>query len=182
MILIDDTYFIGELRLPNLPFNGAVSGVSLAVQTVGESNLDVFVDKYVTDYLVRLFGREFALRFLEEIGKPQPGQIWIDVRDQLLQRYGSYRASPLANYVYFMVNRDAVTKTTQAGEADPDFDYAENVSNRRKFARAWNEMVGMTVSVYEWFCEHAETYLDYTGSHHGRNLYSISTCINDFGI
>jgi hypothetical protein len=182
MILIDETYFTGELKLPNLPVNGAVSGVALALQTVGENNLDVFVDKYVTDYLVRLFGRELALRFLEEIAKPLPSQIWVDVQDQLLMEFGAYKASPLANYVYFMVNRDAVTKTTQAGEADPDFDYAENVSNRRKFSRAWNEMARMTVRVFLWFCAHEEAYRDYAGDYSGREVHSIATYINDFGI
>ena len=184
MILIDSSYFVGELALPNIPVNGggASGGVALALQTAGENNLDVFVDKYVVDYLKRLLGKELATTFLEEIEKPSPAQIWIDIKNELLIEVYSYKASPLANYVYFMVSRDAVTKTTMAGEADPDFDFARNVKNNHKLINAWNGMCDMTIIIARWLCENREVYKDYAGCFTGRDICSITKYINRFGI
>jgi hypothetical protein len=183
MLLIDETYFTGELSLPNISVNGDVSsGFALALRTVGENNLGVFVDRYVTDYLIRLFGRELAQKFLEEIEKPLPGQIWLDLKAQLLVSYGSYKASPLANYVYYWVMRDARTKTTMAGEADPDFDNAGNANNGNKMVKAWNDMVNMTFDVHNWFCRNMEHYESYIGNHTGRKVCSLTQSTNMFGI
>jgi hypothetical protein len=184
MILIDGTYFVGELALPNIPVSGGedLSGTALALQTVGENNLDVFIDKYVIDYLIRLLGRELAHKFLEEISKPSPDQIWLDIKNQLLITIGLYKMSPLANYVYFMVMRDAVTKTTQGGESDPDFDFAENASNRYKYVNAWNGMTDMTAPIVMWLCENADTYRSYAGRCVGKNVSSIVQKINKYDI
>jgi hypothetical protein len=182
MLLIDETYFTGELSLPNLPSLGGSGGVALALRTVGGKSLAVFVDKYVSDYLVRLFGRELTGVFLEEVAKSTPGQLWVDLRGSLLFERGSYRASPLANYVYFHVMRDARTLTTQAGEADPDFDCAENAGNGGKLVRAWNEMADMTVEAYGWFCRHAGDYEGYAGDRTGRRAGSLMRRINMFGL
>ncbi|MDR0575640.1 MAG: hypothetical protein LBG96_16735 [Tannerella sp.] len=183
MILIDETYFTGELMLPNIPVNPLPeSGTALALQTAGEKNLDVFVDKYVTDYLVRLFGRSFTRTFLDALELPTPGRIWLDLKDQLLIKTGSYKASPLANYVYYMVSSAAVTKTTQAGECDPDFDNSQNAFNRRKFSRAWNEMADMTRKLLKWFDRQWDVYGEYMTDCEGMDRKSIADYTNEFGI
>jgi hypothetical protein len=184
MILIDGTYFAGQLSLPNIKTTGGgdATGVELALQTVGEKNLSVFVDKYVMDYLIRLFGRELAVTFLEEIDKPSPAQIWIDLRDQLLTEYGSYKASPLANYAYYWIMLDAFTKTTQAGEVSPDSDYAEKADIRYKLVRVWNEMTEMTLRVHNWFYSNLVNYKDYIGACTGRKVCSLTQSKNRFGI
>jgi hypothetical protein len=100
MILIDGTYFTGGLSLPNTmlsPVGGATVGVAAALLTVGENNLEWFVDKYVPEYLTLLLGREMAMTFIDEIAQPLPAQIWLDMKDQLLTVQGSYKASPAAN-------------------------------------------------------------------------------------
>ncbi len=185
MILIDNTYFIGELSLPNIPVSPsgtASSGVELALQTVGENNIDIFIDKYVIDYLTRLFGRELTVIFLKEISEPSPDEIWTNLRDQLLIVTVPYKASPLANYVYYWLMRDARTKTTQAGEADPTFDNAINANNNYKMVKAWNDMVDMTFDIDKWFCNHIEDYKEYAGCYTGRNVCSITRNINTFGL
>jgi hypothetical protein len=186
MILIDGTYFTGELSLPNIPASiqggGGLDGVAYALQTVGENNLDVFADKYATDYLVRLFGEELTQTLLEELDKPSPAQIWLDLKDKLLLQTGSHKSSPIANYVYYWLMRDARTKTTMAGEADPTFDNAENASDRYKLVKAWNDMADMTIRVHQWFCRNIEHYQEYLGEHTGKKSHTITTHINAFGI
>ena len=183
MVLIDETYFTGELSLPNIPVSTPSSdGVALAIQTVGEKGLDIFVDKYVVDFLIRLFGRELTKAFLSGLEEETPLEIWINLKGLLLTRAGSYKASPLAGYVYYWLMRDARTKTTQAGESDPNFDNAENVNNCYKMVKAWNDMASMALGVHKWFCQHAREYERYTGSYQGRNVCSITQTINTFGI
>jgi uncharacterized protein YvpB len=78
--------------------------------------------------------------------------------------------------------RDAVTKTTQAGEADPDFDEAKNAGNGMKLVRAWNEMVEMTFNIHNWFFDNIDLYEKYIGDHTGRKVCSITQSINTFNI
>lgn len=185
MLLIDETYFTGELSLPNIqgtPFDDTSYGVALALYTVGENNLEVFADKYVTEYLIRLFGRELTEAFLNGLAEDKPGEIWSSLKGQLLFKTGNYKSSPLANYVYFHVMRNALTKTTMAGEASPTFDHAASVSNEHKLVKAWNDMAKMTMTPHSWFCENVETYKEYIGCMTGRNPWSILQLINTFGI
>lgn len=185
MILIDETYFKGELSLPNIPLSSSdevSSGVALALQSVGEKDLSIFVDKYVVDYLIRLVGRELTETFLTEIAKEIPGEIWSNLKKQLLIEIRRYKASPLANYVYYWLMRDARTKTTQGGETDPKFDNAENVNNNQKMVKAWNEMVRMTCIIQKWYCENIEVYKEYIGCQTGRNVCSITQHINTYNL
>lgn len=185
MLLIDKTYFKGELSLPNIPImisDEINYGVKEALQSVGEKDLNTFVDKYVTDYLIRLFGRELTEKFLSEIITEIPAEIWDNLKKQLLIEIGPYKASPLANYVYYWLMRDARTKTTQAGESDSNFDNAENVNNNYKLVKAWNDMANMTCTINKWFCKNIQYYEEYMGCYTDRNVYSITQNINTFGI
>ena len=183
MFLIDSSYFTDELTLPNIPVQEAASdGVALALQTVGENNLDAFANKYIVEYLICMFGRELTIKFIEEIKKPTPDTIWTNLKNQLLIEIDSYKASPLANYVYYWVRRAGESKLTQGGVTDPDFDFAQNVSDRRAVATVWNDMVRMTKAIDKWFRKNIEDYKDYYGDLIGRDIYSITGKINEFGI
>ena len=184
MILIDETYFVGNITLPNLstlPPVPAASGVALAIQTVGENNLDAYINIYVPKYLILLFGRKLASKLLEELEGSNPDQIWLDIKDQLLITTGSYKASPLANYVYYWVRRNGESKTTQGGEADPTFGFATNTANRRKIVTAWGDMVDMTRDIDAWYCANRDTYKEYACCR-GRDICDITTYINEFGL
>jgi len=70
MFIIDETYFTGEISIPNLPTSRigetfADFGMAKMMQTVGENNLLVFVDSKTTEYLRIFFGEAFASK-LEE--------------------------------------------------------------------------------------------------------------------
>ncbi|MDR1562261.1 MAG: hypothetical protein LBS54_04130 [Dysgonamonadaceae bacterium] len=165
MILLDNSYFVGELSLPNIPVTSPevqeISGVAAVLQAVGEKNLNWFGDKYVVDFLVHLFGWKLATKFLTEIQKPEPDEIWVDLKSHLLLEFGSVKKSPIANYVYFWIMRDAMTKTTIAGEADERFNNADNVNARRKFVKAWNDMVDMLGGFVSWYYQNTDTYREY---------------------
>jgi hypothetical protein len=184
MLIIDSTYFKGNLSLPNIPVleNTADSGVALAIQTVGEKNINVFVDKYVVGYLIQLFGRELTLSFIAGLEEdPIPG-IWENLREQLLIKTHSHKASPLANYVYYWLMRDAITKTTQSGELRPKPDDAQIAEIKLKLVTAWSEMVDMTVQILDWFFANKNDYEDYVGRASGADVNNLITPINTMNI
>ncbi len=195
MILIDKSFFQDELSLPNIEVQQpATSGVDLALQTVGENNLDVFADKYIIDYLIRLFGRDLAFAFLEGLEEKTGYEFsndfnsdflsgkWIRLKDILVVSYGRYKLSPLACYVYYWLMRDARSKTTQAGEAVSKFDYGDAVSSEYKMVKAWNDMARMTREVYHWFCIHKDYYSEYYHCNCQKSAYNLMRPINTFGI
>lgn len=78
MLLIDDTYFTGELSVPNLPTTRmadefAYFGSAKMTQTAGENNLLTFIDNKVTEYLCSMFGEEFATTLIQE---------WMDYKEE----------------------------------------------------------------------------------------------------
>jgi hypothetical protein len=191
MILLDKSYFVGELSLPNIPVTAPevpeTSGVAAVLQAVGEKNLNWFGDKYVVDFLVQLFGRKLTTKFITEIEKPDADEIWVDLKNHLLLEFGSVKKSPIANYVYFWMMRDAMTKTTVAGEADERFNNADNVNARRKFVKAWNDMVDMLGDFVFWYYQNAGTYREYADNDVVCSPFSMresSICckINDYNL
>ena len=82
----------------------------------------------------------------------------------LLRRLTFHRAnrvmSPLANYVYYWLFRDAILTTTATGEADLNFSRATNayemdklkkdVNAMNKLIRSWNGMVTLNKDVVLW--------------------------------
>ena len=65
MLLLDNTYFVGELRIPQLPTSRvgeewADFGTAKMIQATAENELLTFIDLYVHEYLVKLLGTELA--------------------------------------------------------------------------------------------------------------------------
>ena len=57
-MFLDDTYFRGELYLPNLVKGDNNAGKAAILQTVGEKNLLWFVEKYEDEALGFIIGKE----------------------------------------------------------------------------------------------------------------------------
>jgi hypothetical protein len=196
MILIDETYFIGELSLPMLPVRVCVNNDDdndeeedserewkNVIQTVKENELETFVDEYVPKYLIKLFGIQFTQTFLEEISKENPDKIWVNLKNQLLLKFGSYKASPLACYVYYWLMRDARSTTTIVGEAQPKFDNANNANIGIKLIKAWNNMTNMTKNVVNYvFCLHYSDYEPYLKDCKCVDHVDLTTKINAFNL
>ncbi len=184
MLLIDSTYFNGNLSLPNIPVleASADDGVAMAIQTVGENNLNVFVDKYVVDYLIQLFGKDLTTAFIAGLDEDPVPEIWENLKRQLLIKIHTQKTSPLANYVYYWLMRDAITKTTQAGEVRPKLDGAQNAEVKRKLVSAWNEMVEMNGHVINWFFANRNDYEDYIGQASGADIKNLTAPINTMNI
>lgn len=293
MYIIDDTYFTGEISLPNLPVSGigddyAAYGMAKAMQTVGENNLLTFINNKTDEYLRSFFGARFAdiineawaeyedctvevenvlvtidecyvrntwipykstfadrifstfilsggtlstnkrfgsvlkLRFDTETAakielrvfpnnefevrvsdgvipaemqlterhkRDAPDESIRGVLNVLLAYNGAVKVSPIANYVWYWVNRDAANGTTTMGEADLNFSRATNAYEtdkylkmaaiRNKLIRAWNNMVELNQSVIEHVNANRGTLLNYSIDLRGaRNLLRTQNTFN----
>lgn len=152
MPLIDRTYFIGEVNIPNTN------------QVAVQQNIDNLINKYEAELLTMLFGYKMYKDFQAGLlGDPIP-QIWKDLRDgaeytaddQLYKWSGLAVAgapaiakrSLIANYVYYWFMRKEATQSSGVGEVATKTENSNRVSPIEKQVRAWNEMVGWIQDMY----------------------------------
>lgn len=152
MPLIDRTYFIGEINLPNTN--------QLAVQ----ENLDFLISKREPELLTQLFGYEMFKAFTTGLTEDPVPQRWVDLRDgvdyqdgDVLRHWmglvaidGEPKESLIANYVYYWFTRKEATQTSGVGEVATKTENSVRVSPMAKQVRAWNEMVGWIAELFNY--------------------------------
>jgi len=162
-MIIDHTYFVGDLHLPMNTVNFSeteVSGVAHALQTVGQNSIQTYIDFYEIEFLRQLLSPQLAEALIEGLSEPVIKKRWVDLRDKLVYKYGSVSISPIANYVYYWIRRNGRTKTTIGGEVDLNFTQGNNSDDSDKLITAWNNMVELNERFMEWFIENIEDYED----------------------
>ncbi len=140
-MLIDLSYYIGELNIPNTSNPGVAE------------RLNFLTEKYEEDLLRSLLGNALYYDFTENDsddrwtellqGREQP---YTDVNGRQQRWRGlineDKKQSAFALYTYYWWQRDRVTITTEIGEIITEADKTESKGNANlKMARAWNEMV-----------------------------------------
>ena len=127
---------------------------------------------------------------LKELHKRDaPNAVIRGLLNVLLSCEGSVKVSPVANYVWYWVNRDAANGTTTMGEADLNFSRATNAYEtdkylkmaaiRNKLIRAWNDMVRYNHDVIAYVNKHQYELLEYGINLHGaRNLLRTQNTFN----
>jgi len=136
--LIDHTYFSSELAV------GSLSQEEIF------ANFNAFILKYERKFLYKILGQTLADEFLVEMAKPEVDiiQKWKDLRAKLVNPIA--KESPIANYVWFYYVRDLITQQTGTGNASPTNENSILVNPIDKTTRAWNEMVSLNYSFYDW--------------------------------
>src|SRR5688500_2809740 len=144
-MLIDRTYFVGELNIPNKE-----------QATIG-SVVDHFIAKYEAQWLRDVLGYSLYKAFKTGWEMPGPAQIWVDLVDGVeytdqqgetkywrglvaaVSGESSFDVSPITNYVYYWYMRNNHTQTASTGETKGKHENAEMASMAVKLVRAWNE-------------------------------------------
>jgi hypothetical protein len=139
MSLIDETYFIGELNLPNLNEESEIE------------RLQLFIDKYEPKFLTELLGYGLYKDFKAGLLVNPVADKWKALRDGGEYTYSgsTFRwnglkqadGSMIANYVYYWWMRNELTQTTGMGEVATKSENSVRVSASNKMTSAWNEMV-----------------------------------------
>ncbi len=143
---IDRSYFILEINIPNTESD-----------VVGKL-LDGYILKYEKEFLQRLLGITMYTELVAaDLTDTVNNQKWIDLvygknytyteRDYsyygLAPKYKSsdlYKASPIANYIYYWFMRGNATQTSSIGEVKAGSENAVMANPGHKMERAWNEM------------------------------------------
>jgi len=146
-MILDNSYFKGEIFIPNL------SGAN-AVNTAISNEMEAFIEEYETDYLELMFGETMAVA-IEAANTAGVTSIYDDVLEYLTaQTHGS----PLANYVYFQFQRNNLTKTSGMGEIQMTSENANAKNSIHKLKRAWNKMVDMSQTLFDYVEEEKDTF------------------------
>jgi hypothetical protein len=136
MPLIDKTYFIGEINIPDTG-NPAV-----------EERLNFFIAKYEEEFLKTVLGYSLYNAYVAGIAVDPPDVIWTDLRDgkeyivgDLTYKYRGFvntskKLSPIADYVYYWWTRS----DTKAKPDDAQQQAAYYGQRNSSMIRAWNEM------------------------------------------
>ena len=114
-MFLDDSYFQGELAIPNLKIGGNATGVASMIEATGEASFDWFVEKYEREALGFILGDKLRDEFLAGLEGENPEK-WEKLRDVIFVKGEYYSYSPVANYVYMMITRYGQTQPSMVGE------------------------------------------------------------------
>jgi hypothetical protein len=190
MSLIDASYFVGELNIPNT-----------SSQAIAE-RLQFFIAKYERQFLEDLLGYELWKLLDTQITQgeenspatPLPrlaslldGVEYTDssVRlrkwQGLVYTEGGLPRSLIANFVYWHWMKDQVTQTTGLGEAATQAQNATLVSPTGKMVSAWNEMAKMVAHLHYFLNDKQADYPEWVGWSKWP-MYMLAANVNQFGI
>jgi hypothetical protein len=168
MPLIDKTYFVGELNIPDTS-NAAVV-----------ERLDFFIAKYEEQLLRSLLGDALYEAYKAGIEvTPTPATKWTDLQDGKTYqntdgktfrwmgfKKSDTKQSMIANYVFYWWLRDKASTTTAVGEVALNTDGGVRISPAVRMSQSWNEMAGMVNSLLLFLTVNKETYTEWDPAHY----------------
>jgi hypothetical protein len=174
MALIDISYFVGNLNIPN-------SGDSAIAETI-----NWFINKHEPYFLQKLFGQKLYASYLQDNTTNRFKDI-IDGKDYTdLNGYAKHwkglievlvpntipqtKQSIIANYVYYWYQRTYSTQTFGVNEARPNAENATKANARQKVLTAWNEMIEPIHSLMEFLLVNGSIYPEWTLIDRNRTL------------
>lgn len=154
-MLIDNTYFKGDIHI------AGANGSDI------QSKIDLFIDKYETEYLQLILGYDFYQLFMDGLAENTVADRWTelltgdtftDCNGNTRKWYGlqqdvaatAVNRSPIAQYVFFYYSRHNATVTTASGEVGVRWEKSVGVSPADKQIKAWNDMVEMNRTLYDY--------------------------------
>ena len=167
-MLIDQSYFVGEIHVPNLTGVGPVPAGNV-------EELNRFIVKYEPEYLDEVLGSGLSEAFQAGASIATPDQRWVDLKTKLLN--ATRKESPIAGYVYYHIYRDRLSTSSGLGEIESAAENANVVLNTDKMMRAYNDTVRKGRAVLEWVKANSTTYPEFDLTH----CFKLST-VNNFGI
>jgi hypothetical protein len=159
MPLIDRSYFIGEINIPNT-----------STTAIGEL-LDWFIEKYEPELLTDVLGYELYKAFstgLEEDAIEQKwtdlleGKEYTDISNKIRKWNGlideDKKLSLIANYVYYRFIQNNTTQTASMGEVKSVNENAIIASPSVKLVKSWNEMSKNILELKDFLDANKEEY------------------------
>lgn len=167
MSLIDQTYFIGGLTIPNLGGVGIVPAANV-------EKLNWFIATYEPQYLCLVLGETLYNAFVAGL-KVVPNEArWQDLKSKFVDDQS--HISPIAGFVYYHHMRDRLSSTTAQGEVQQAQENAQVVINTDKMSLAYKKSM-RTGTIIRSFLKDNVAYPEYKPE----ELEELSL-VNNFGI
>lgn len=135
-MLIDASYFIGELDIPNTD--------TLPVQ----ENLAIFINKYERKFLRTILGNVLYAQYIAGLTEDPVDPKWTALQDQL--RDVTTKVSPISNYIYFFFVRDKTIYNSGTGTQQAEGENSTKADSKIKTVRAWNEMNELSFEIHKF--------------------------------
>ncbi len=141
-MIIDNTYFnnnilnLGTFETSNSRSNDAVEYKIAAI--------DFSISVYEPKYLLEFMGMELYA----EYESTKSDSKWKPLIDKI--RNEEKKRSPIANYIYFYHKRDNEIASSDSVDYRPKVDNSTVISNDRRRALAWNDMVYQNSVLFTW--------------------------------
>jgi hypothetical protein len=164
--LIDNTYFTGELLIPNAMTNNVLN--------TAYAELAALIDIYEKEYLSEVLGHELADQiptlntlfhplllkgggFRDSLGRVNKWQGFTKTNP------ADNSTSPIAYYVYCKWLANHQSQITSTGAVTPSFDNGARVTNMAKYIWAWNTMVDQNRILHDFLIYYKTGYSKYQG-------------------
>ncbi|MBF0651288.1 hypothetical protein IR083_20935 [Dysgonomonas sp. GY75] len=163
-MIIDASYFHGEIVIPFLKSSATVTGVDAILQSVTNQSINDFICQYESRFLKKLLGQELRDAFLAGLEDEIPNEIWIRLKNLLLDT--KCKTSPIAYYVYYFFKCNESTITTGLGEVMPTQSEGTGVDASRKMVNTCRKLRESVNEFYRVF--DATNYILYYGNGIGK--------------
>lgn len=168
--LIDHTFFVGELNIPNTDRPDV------------QERLQYFIRKYEPMFLRQALGEALYGAFSNGLEEEPISVGWGNLKARLVLEDGDFKYSPIAAYVYYWYMRDQATVTTGVGEAVPNTDNAQRASAMQKMVSAWNEMCYEVASLHTFLNASPEVYQPWDSKYSRGAFITWCSPINTFNL
>lgn len=186
-MLIDRTYFVGDLNIPNT-----------STAAIG-SLLDWFIEKYEEKFLLDAFGYSLYKAFKAGMQDDPVAQKWTDLIEGVeytdlsgITRYWrglissvsgdiTIEISPIACYVYYWFMRNNHSQTATMGEVKSKNENAVSHNPALKMVRAWNEM-SQAIRDLKHFLDAKQSDYPEWKDHDSWRMLRLFAPINEFNI
>lgn len=167
-MLIDTTYFVGEILIPGLTGDNII--VAGNVEEVTR-----FIKKYEPDYLLNVLGKELYDALIAGLAAEQVEAKWTELKNKFIN--SDIPASPIADYTYYHIMRDRITSSTGIGEVESAAENSTVTINTSKMASAYNDAVRQGKNIRSWLSENLSTYPEFASA----GSYTLRP-VNIFGV
>lgn len=161
MMLIDETFFHGEIHIEGLI---SCPGVPSMTQDAVRDELMGLISLYELQFYKEALGEENAREFVNYLGrKENPTEDdgkWIELEKMLVEEMDGRKYSPIAYYTFFFYLRKNQAEATPLGVTEANSSNPV-VSPRGKMINAWNNMVHINKYLSDWLYMNKEKYGGY---------------------
>lgn len=187
-MLIDTTFFVAELEIPN-PDSAGVA-----------ERINWFINQYEPEFLQKAFNYPFYKVFADAVYVSDPNTIPQKYKDilngveytasnGLLSKWRGLvikatpiKKSPIANYVYNEYMRSIASQSTGIGEVNTQPTPGSIITSPgQKMARAWNEMSTWVAELYDYMTVSGDTYPEFNFSDVRYNYFGYKYMRTPFG-